>query len=112
MKDQWWFPGGRVLFKETRYLAACRKLHEECGLQAISVKEMGTFDLILPIPDEDEISHGITTLFLINVGDNTAFTVDDQSYFAEWRKPEAWITEDLHEFVRSNITSLDKSNPL
>ncbi len=104
MMHHWWFPGGRVLFKETRQQAATRKLQEECGLKPVFVREVGTYDLILPLPGEGEISHGITTLFHINVGDETAVTVDSQSASAEWREPEAWLTEDLHDFVRSHIT--------
>lgn len=104
MKGYWWFPGGRVLFNETRHQAACRKLQEECGLKPVSIYEMGTYDLILPLPGDGDVSHGITTLFHINVGNETAFTVDSQSASAEWREAEAWLSEELHEFVRSHIT--------
>ncbi len=104
MKDHWWFPGGRVFFNETREQAAYRKLEEECGLKPVSIQEFGTYDLILPLPDEGEISHGITTLFQIYVGDETTVTVDSQSASAEWRDPESWLTEVLHDFVRSHIT--------
>jgi colanic acid biosynthesis protein WcaH len=103
MPDAWWFPGGRVLFNETRDQAARRKLYEECGLMAISVRELGTYDLILPVDRDDQISHAITTLFAVTVESGSLVTMDDQSSSAEWRIPQAWLTETLHDFIRSNL---------
>jgi colanic acid biosynthesis protein WcaH len=102
-KGQWWFPGGRVLFGETREKAARRKLFEECRLVPVSVQELGTFDLLLPTYDKGQISHGITTLFAVNVGNENQVTMDDQSSNAEWRTLESWFTETLHDFVRTHL---------
>jgi colanic acid biosynthesis protein WcaH len=103
MKDQWWFPGGRVLFNETREQAARRKLYEECGLNPKTVNETGTFDMLLPLTGTDQISHGITTLFHVTVGRDSQVTIDDQSIGAEWRLPEEWLKEDLHDFIKTNL---------
>lgn len=108
-KGQWWFPGGRVFFGETRDEAARRKLFEECGLVAVSVQELGTFDLLLPTGVNGQISHGITTLFAITVGNGNHVTMDDQSSHAEWRTPEDWRSETLHDFVRTHLI-LEKNN--
>jgi ADP-ribose pyrophosphatase YjhB (NUDIX family) len=107
MAGQWWFPGGRVLFNETRDQAARRKLLEECGLTAVSLRELGTFDLILPV-DGGQLSHGITTLFAVSVADGSQVTMDEQSSFADWRTPRAWLNESLHEFVKSSLRSEGK----
>lgn len=103
MKDHWWFPGGRVLFNETREQAARRKLYEECGLLPETIGEMGTFDMILPLTGTDQISHGITTLFHVTIGTNNQVTVDDQSVSAEWRSPENWLKEELHDFIKTHL---------
>jgi len=110
MKDQWWFPGGRILFAETRVQAARRKLYEECGLKSITTHEIGTYDLLLPTSIKDQISHGITTLFHMDVGKENHFTIDDQSLCAEWRSPEAWMKEGLHDFVRTHLEQGKKSS--
>lgn len=103
---QWWFPGGRVHYKETRAEAAVRKLREECGLEAMSIEEIGTYDVILDIPSTDLPSHGITTLFHMRVGERGTLTLDDQSLAVDWRTTEEWYKESLHPFVRHGLSIL------
>lgn len=102
-KGQWWFPGGRVNFLETREQAAKRKLKEECGLEALQVKEMGTHDVILDMPDDANQSHGITTLFSISVMEQGVVILDAQSLDSEWRRPAEWISIPLHPFILEQI---------
>jgi len=104
---QWWFPGGRVHYLETRENAALRKLKEECGIEAVAIKEVGTFDVILDGSAMRLWSHGITTLFHVCVVDSHPLTLDRQSVAADWRLPEDWKRESLHFFVREglNLTS-------
>jgi len=102
-KGQWWFPGGRVHHGETRAVAAKRKLWEECGLVPESVAEMGTYDLILPVPPPQEASHAITTLFLVRVS-KTTIGVDEQSAAADWRTFGDWKGDHLHPFVAEGLT--------
>ncbi len=66
-KNQWWFPGGRILFGETRNEAVARKIKKECGISGTVVEDLGTFDLFLTFKSTEEdpvLSHGISTFFL------------------------------------------------
>ncbi|MBA4376183.1 MAG: hypothetical protein C0401_08440 [Anaerolinea sp.] len=104
MKNQWWFPGGRVLFNETRQQAVIRKLNEECNLTPLSIDEVGTYDLILEVPASDLPSHAITTLFHVLAGKEGSLVIDEQSSAAKWCFPADWMEQNLHEFVKSHLT--------
>lgn len=95
---QWWFPGGRVHFGETRAATAVRKLNEECGLEAISVEELGTYDVIFEACEAGVATHGITTVFRMSVHDSFV-RLDDQSLAAGWRTLREWRRAELHPFV-------------
>lgn len=102
-KDQWWFPGGRVHYLETRLQAVIRKLKEECGLDVSDPRELGTYDVILDMPGEAALRHGITTLCQVQVTSRSNFTLDDHGADADWRFPGDWLMEDLHFFVRQSL---------
>lgn len=103
-KGQWWFPGGRVQFLETRAQAARRKLKEECSLEVFQMKEMGTYDVILDMQDDTNPRHGITTLFHISVRKQGDVILDAQGLDSAWRTPDEWISERLHIFIRQGIS--------
>ena len=103
MKDQWWFPGGRVFFNETRHQAVIRKLKEECNLIPSTVNELGTFDLFLDKPENDLPSHAITTLFRVLVEREDPIEIDGQSLEAEWCFPSEWTERNLHPFVLNHL---------
>jgi colanic acid biosynthesis protein WcaH len=102
-KDQWWFPGGRVLIGETRETAARRKLLEECGLAPSDISEIGTYDVILPLPSQTAPSHAISTLFSVTVIGSPNVVVDAQSKNFAWMKPDAWLQRTLHPFVEEHL---------
>lgn len=102
-KGQWWFPGGRVHFLETREQAAIRKLKEECGLEALQVTEMGTYDVILNMPHNTLPRHGITTLFHISIKQQGDVILDSQSHDSAWRLKEDWLKVNLHQFIHDNL---------
>ena len=102
-RGQWWFPGGRVHYGEKRVDAAVRKLKEECRLVPESVEEIGTYDLILPVPSAREASHAITTLFLVRVS-KTTISMDEQSLAVDWRALGDWRGDHLHPFVIEGLT--------
>ena len=102
---QWWFPGGRVHYGETRIDAAKRKLKEECGLAIFKMEEFGTYDLFFPLPEGNN-SHAITTVFVMHTtGKNVV--IDSQSNAFKWYSFENWSSEVLHPFVK---LILDKFN--
>jgi colanic acid biosynthesis protein WcaH len=102
-REQWWFPGGRVLHLEARRQAALRKLREECGIPAISAEELGTYDVILDHPEKDYQLHGVTTLFLVRVDGSAPIALDPQSATHKWRSPTEWRQVRLHEFVLTGL---------
>lgn len=106
-KGEWWFPGGRVYFGETRLEASKRKLNEECGLQAISIEEIGTYDVILTLSSGGLQSHGITTLYRTLVQcTEQAIALDEQSIMASWRNVEEWQCESLPPFVMKGLSNV------
>ena len=106
-KGQWWFPGGRVYFGETRRAAAIRKLKEECGLVGETVIEIGTYEVILDMPAMKGRSHGITTLFYIQIQKDERLTLDHHSEEGKWLKVVEWQRKKLHSFI---LTSLNICN--
>jgi colanic acid biosynthesis protein WcaH len=103
-KGQWWFPGGRVYFLETRIQAASRKLKEECHLEAEQISELGTYDVIVERSDNSTVRvHGITTLFRVRVGEQINYVLDAQNSEADWRLPQEWLQLDLHPFVQKSL---------
>lgn len=103
-KDLWWFPGGRVYYKETRRDAAIRKLKEECNLAATEIRELGTFDVILENNMTHSAVHGITTLFFMKVDRDDAVKLDYQSRDADWRTRNEWCKEKLDPFVKEGLS--------
>ena len=105
---EWWFPGGRVLFGETRQEAAERKLKEECGLVGKFRSFVGTFDAILLVPDNG-ISHAITTVVFLRVSSRQTVVLDEQSSdyrwapVDEWRHHHQWSSSDLGWLAKSII---------
>lgn len=97
-KSQWWFPGGRVHFNETRLSTARRKLHEECDLAVeATLDELGTHDLFFSADGRDY--HDITTLFGAVVPDNTPIKTDSQALDFGWFDPEECGALNLHPYV-------------
>lgn len=109
-RGEWWFPGGRVHYLETRADAAVRKLREECDLEADQLIELSTFDVIVDESDHGNQSHGITTVFVARVGKNTAFKLDIQNSEAEWRLPLDWMKVKLNPFIEQALAVFAKYN--
>lgn len=108
----WWFPGGRIYYLETRVDAAVRKLREECGIETVRLAELGTFDVIMERSDNGNKSHAITTIFIARVGTNIDFTLDGQNSAAEWRSPLDWLKLKLNPFIELALTIFNNENGL
>ncbi len=100
-RGQWWFPGGRVDFGETRFQAVGRKLKEECGLVAVKVQELGTYDLFF----DQEPKHAITTIFQVAIQNPENLKLDGQSEQSDWRVPSDWEKVELNTFIKTIIRS-------
>ena len=101
---QWWFPGGRVMFGETRVDAAKRKLQEECGLTPSGLTEIGTFDLVFDGVLPQKV-HSITTLFRASLARPRDLALDGQSSDSHWLEPREWLRRELHPFVASRLAA-------
>ena len=108
-RGQWWFPGGRVHYLETRQAAALRKLKDECNLEAGKIAELGCYDIFINGSGAQPASHGITTLYLIHVSEATNLRLDQQSEAAEWRSPHAWLATNLHPFVAAALRRISET---
>ena len=96
-RGQWWFPGGRVLYFESRAEAVARKLQEECGLSAQEILQLGTYDIFF------DFVHSITTMFKVRASSDQPVRLDAQSSAAEWRTAHAWLESPLPAFVRVRL---------
>ncbi len=99
-KGQWWFPGGRIHFGETREDAVHRKLKQECGIVANSIKQLGTEDVMLRNLD-DSVSHAITTVFMVY--SDGKVILDSQSEEAMYKAPQEWLELDIHSFIKKYV---------
>lgn len=88
-KGEWWFPGGRVNHGELRIDAAKRKLKEECGLNGNCFKEWNTIEIFLNDTDENYLSHGISTIYIIEVKELDV-VIDHQSSTFMWKHNLKW----------------------
>ena len=88
-KNQWWFPGGRVMHDEYRNVAAMRKLKEECGIISSNPVEWKTVEIFLKDNEQGYSSHGISTLYLICTGENKV-KLDEQSSDFAWKSISEW----------------------
>ena len=94
-KGKWWFPGGRIHYGEKRLDAAHRKLHEECGIKTVQFKEIGTFDVLLPLPG-CRSSHAVTTVYETNIKTDRAIELDKQSSSCTWHQVSGCISTNTH----------------
>lgn len=105
---EWWFPGGRIHYLETRADAAVRKLREECGLKSDQLIELGTFDVIVQRSDGGVKSHAVTTLYFVSVSHQQTITLDAQNSETEWRSPQEWLKLELNLFIQQGMTAFIK----
>jgi colanic acid biosynthesis protein WcaH len=102
-KNQWWFPGGRVLFNETLERAAHRKAKQECGLKLLeNVFSRGTYELFFC--ENGASFHSITTLFECKLSRDYPVALDAQSEDYIWLTPAEFYNINLHEFISESIS--------
>jgi len=104
---EWWFPGGRTLFKELREEAVLRKLKQECNLQPESFKALGTFEIIVDRETDGTTAHSVTTLYHVQVQDGEV-KVDSQSSEFAWRTARDWYTRTPYQWLRDKLDEWDR----
>lgn len=104
-KGLWWFPGGRVMLGESRKNAAIRKLKEECGIIANQTLEWKSCDIFLYDHEESYNSHGISTLFIFDVT-NQSIELDEQSSDYSWKTIDNWIEIISNDFISTTLKEL------
>ena len=109
-RHMWWFPGGRILYRETRQAAAARKLAEECSLVPKSIEALGTHELQLERDDGTGTAHSITTVYRVMVNRPQRIRLDAQSRAARWRSVDEWLGTGLHPFIDQCLTLYGRGN--
>lgn len=104
---EWWFPGGRTLFKETRDEAVPRKLMQECNLQPESFKALGMFDIIIDRETDGTTAHSVTTLYHVIPQDGEV-KVDSQSSEFSWRTARDWMEVTPYQWLRDRFDEWDR----
>jgi colanic acid biosynthesis protein WcaH len=101
-KNQWWFPGGRVLFNEKLSDAVRRKAKQECGLSLPeTLNEKGAFELLFS--EGGSRYHSVTFLFECIVDDAITTSLDFQSSSYIWIDQVSLSNYQLHEFIMNSI---------
>ena len=100
-QGQWWCPGGRIYFGETRFEAARRKLKEEVAVDATELTEIATFDLFFSINDIKY--HDITNLFKMHLKSNCKIQTDLQAMEYGWFTKNECQELELHPYILNNV---------
>ena len=107
-KDEWWIVGGRILFGEKRIDTAKRKVLEECGLEANSIKKLTDFEFVFNTPGQ-QIIHNVSTIFQTQV-DSNQVKLDSQSSEYGWKSAEDWLKEPLDDFIKNLLINKTKKS--
>jgi len=83
-KNEWWFPGGRILKGETFEKAAKRKLLQETNLIGNEVTLLGVEETFFPDGPFGDPTHSINAVMLARVEGKETPRVDEQSEDARW----------------------------
>lgn len=103
---EWWFPGGRIHYLETRLAAVGRKLQEECGIEAGLREELGTFDVMVARSDNGNQIHAVTTVYMVRIASLPVINLDAQHSEVKWLLPVDWLNLQIHPFVANVLSKL------
>lgn len=92
-KNQWWFPGGRILKNETLAEAVIRKSFEETGLNVEIVNRVGVEETIFPDGPFNVTTHTINVVYLTKAINPEEIKTDEQSSEYGWfsKINEKWV---------------------
>ncbi|KKR54099.1 MAG: NUDIX hydrolase [Parcubacteria group bacterium GW2011_GWA1_40_21] len=97
-KNQWWFPGGRILKNETLAEAVARKSFEETGLKVEIINRIGVEETIFPDGPFNSSTHTINVTYLAKAVNPKEIKMDEQSSEYGWFSE---INEGWHPYVKN-----------
>ncbi len=103
-KDEWWLPGGRIRFTETRIDAAKRLLKEECGVENINMQKSGMVEYMVNNETENYQQHVISTIYIVKLIDAKNIVVDSQTSEYAWKSATEWQKQLKNGFLSSLLT--------
>jgi colanic acid biosynthesis protein WcaH len=103
-KDEWWLPGGRIRFTETRLDAAKRLLKEECGVENIDMKKLGMFEYMVNNDTENYQQHVISTIYIVKLIETENIIIDSQTSEYAWKNATEWNRQLKNNFLTSLLT--------
>lgn len=99
-KGEWWFPGGRVLFKESLLQASARKLKEELNIKNFKNMEfLGVQETEFPRGKFGKPSYTINNVFQIEINKKDVFLIRPDGTMSEYKWFNA-IPGKLHPYVK------------
>ena len=88
LKNEWWFPGGRIYKNETLQQAAVRKAYEEAGIKVKIIKKIGAYETIYKFGPFDKLKSGVHTVNVCilakPIGKNINVKIDKTSSKYRW----------------------------
>jgi colanic acid biosynthesis protein WcaH len=110
-KNEWFFPGGRVLKNETLDQAVHRKIKEEIGIEVIIKAKIGGYETIFKDGIFDNLktgTHTINVVFLVVPKDTTApINLDNNHENFKWIDK---IGQDLHPYIKQVLKDFNVFN--
>lgn len=82
-REEWWFPGGRIIRNECLVDAVIRKTSEETGLEITDCAMLGVDETMFPDGPFGGTTHTINVVFKANV-DSDQVVLDSQSDEYQW----------------------------
>ncbi|MBI4945434.1 MAG: NUDIX hydrolase [Bacteroidetes bacterium] len=106
-KSQWWIPGGRILFAESRMNAAKRLLKNECGMTASAITDFGMYDYQVKNKEANHHHHIISTIYVMKISHGEV-KIDSQSNEFKWAQVSEWLKKVEHGFLKHLLLNLSQ----
>jgi len=100
VRDQWWFPGGRIRKGETFEETLIREVKEETGLDVIESELVNVYSRIF------NERHDITIVYLCKCKPDKITLNSEHSEYKYFKTPP----KDLHQYLIEVINDLEKNN--
>lgn len=109
-RGQWWVPGGRILFGESRKEAAKRLLKDECGLSPSEMAQIAVLEYSVKNTSEKYDQHIISTVFRVK-SEVSVVEIDSQTSEYKWADALDWASEVEHDFIKHLLTAQVDKHP-